>query len=395
MSTTGDKGLAVKTNDSDGFKITKKDGAMIFWTSMAWVVIIAIGFFLYMQSYLTSPPFPFSENPEEQSQSFREQGNSLDASSVGEDSKTGNPKKTRQQKNNEREEVRKTDLAAQQGMWRATNVVAVVAFFQLIATFIGLLWIYQTLQGTRTALKHTGKTLKQTRIATRHAREATVAANRTADAAENADRAYVLVEVDCAYGGGIKTEDPDMDKFFNGAFFMANVRVENYGRTPAFNVTCHLLLDKSGRNRDPKPNQQIINEGEQAAVHVLSDKPFPAHIFEQLSVFNYFGPSLDTQTAVGRPEYAVIHAYVEFDDAFLKRKFVQTATTLTPVAKAGAFPEDIMMDRWRGYVEELRAGETEESIEMTLMPETWKANVRVSAKTFEINTTVVGQGDCN
>ena len=122
----------------------------------------------------------------------------------------------------------KRDLNAQEGVWRASNVTARYAFFQTLVGVGGLILLGLTLDATRQAITHTGDTLKVTQRALgvadetlKEANEATAAALRAADAAENAERAWVFLSVAVEH-------QPDVDEAFRIV-----VDVKNFGKTPA------------------------------------------------------------------------------------------------------------------------------------------------------------------
>ena len=138
------------------------------------------------------------------------------------------------------ERIRRTDLAAQRGMWRATNALVYLTVWQII---IGGL-----------ALGFVAWTLNEARNTTRAANEATKAANRTAEAAESAETAYVRIVYKCEFcnkdGKPIKEDKkPTRGEFIEQKrFFNVTPSIGNFGKTPALNVTyrisqCYVFSD--------------------------------------------------------------------------------------------------------------------------------------------------------
>ena len=114
------------------------------------------------------------------------------------------------------------DLYAQEGMWRATNFMAVFAALQFLVGIPTLIMIWLTLKATRDTLKET--------------QGATSAANRTAEATEQSEGAYIYVELigefcgdpDSGHGGSEHDRDIAMKSRMK---FVPTIT--NYGKTPA------------------------------------------------------------------------------------------------------------------------------------------------------------------
>lgn len=102
-----------------------------------------------------------AKSPEDESDVVN--GNAVKGSGSQTESKNNNAKR--------QEYIRASrDLYAQEGMWRAANVLAVIGVFQFLFSIPALYMIWQTLRATRDTLGETQK--------------ATFTANRTADVAE-------------------------------------------------------------------------------------------------------------------------------------------------------------------------------------------------------------------
>lgn len=193
-------------------------------TGWALLGLSVIGAFFYALGYLTNPPIPFSVNPEERIRYCEDNCEApLKTIIANKDNESDNKQNARQKKNAEHEIVRRSDLAAQRGMWRATNIVALVAFWQLIATFIGLYWIGRTMTATGAMLVQTSETLNQAKIATSHAFDTAMQAKRASDAAENAERAHMHV----TYSVAANVSGPDKHSI------EIEASLKNFGNTPA------------------------------------------------------------------------------------------------------------------------------------------------------------------
>jgi len=117
-----------------------------------------------------------------------------------------------------------SDLGAQQTMAMATRGILVGTWFQIIVGSVALVFL--------------AITVWQSRVAAVAASGALAAADRTAQAAESADRAHVVIVVEgkfCGPKGSKKT------------IFKAIPSVVNYGRTPAKDITINAEIDWIGR----------------------------------------------------------------------------------------------------------------------------------------------------
>lgn len=196
-------------------------------TSLAWLGLIIFGLFAYTLSYLTEPPFPFSQNKENQSSCCSQESQSFNTPTGSENSETKRKSNARQEKNEDSQKVRSGDLAAQRGMWRATNVMAIVAFFQGVATFAGIYLLYDTLRATRKTLGIADETLNETR-------QATVAARNSTGVNIEACRAHVFIDLEVVGANGREALN-GVEARPNTAFY-AKANIRNYGSTPALRV---------------------------------------------------------------------------------------------------------------------------------------------------------------
>ena len=129
------------------------------------------------------------------------------------------------------ERVRRTELAAQRGMWRATNALVSLTLWQTALGVFGLGFILWTLMETRDASK---------------------AAARSARAAENAESANLYPEITVVAGRyKLFDEEDDPADQFPRMHVSIDVNVKNFGRTPAKNVFLEL-----------RSNQVIFDQSE-------------------------------------------------------------------------------------------------------------------------------------
>ena len=125
----------------------------------------------------------------------------------------------------------KRDINAQEGMWRATNLVAFYALFQTIFGGISLLLIFFTLRATRDALVHTRDTLNSTNKALVQSRNATEIARK-----ESLPYVFVQIRTEFVDEAGKFSELPTN-------FANTKISVKNFGKSPATDVTCDVEVD--------------------------------------------------------------------------------------------------------------------------------------------------------
>lgn len=139
------------------------------------------------------------------------------------------------------------DLDAQEGVWKASRVIAIVALVQTFIGLGGLILVYGTLKATQ-------DTFREARKATRFAALATKAAVKTAEAAERTERAYLFVDFECEFARGqslgtntlIADGGSEEGKTIQKGAFIIRPVVRNYGKTPAVNVSLQSHCDKRG-----------------------------------------------------------------------------------------------------------------------------------------------------
>ena len=144
-------------------------------------------------------------------------------------------------------------------MWRATYLLAI---FTLVQIFIGLVALFYI----RKTLVETGEVLIEARKTTKAANEATDAAVRTAEAAENAERAYVFPVADVKFCGEVSEGVlGDEKKIAKRQKIRIQLKLANIGKTPAMEVNCRLAMQDG-------------------------DDDTPEYLTEQDALADYYGP---------------------------------------------------------------------------------------------------------
>lgn len=217
---------------------------------------VVVGWFA-MWMYLSEPPAKYSKGNEVESECCTYQKKPFESNVNSEDSKPSSGEKTRYELYQEKLKTRGTDLAAQRGMWRATNIVAALAFGQLVATFIGIYLIYGTWRSTESALTHTSEALKEARKTTKQATDATQATTK----------AFGLERPSLSFGS------PKFSRYKNigseGESYHARFKITNNGRSLARNIKISVgftLFDDAhyGVDEDtgrPIPVVEIMPQG--------------------------------------------------------------------------------------------------------------------------------------
>lgn len=125
----------------------------------------------------------------------------------------------------------KRDLNAQEGVWRASNVTAFYAFVMSLLTAIGLYLLAKTWRATQLTMNFAHETLEQSVLATK-------AANRTTDAAVNAEKANLFMTFKVKLTGKKETGDTKKDKALaKYRTYKVQPILKNFGKTPATDVT--------------------------------------------------------------------------------------------------------------------------------------------------------------
>ncbi|HET6940575.1 MAG TPA: hypothetical protein VFH89_00285 [Sphingomicrobium sp.] len=151
----------------------------------------------------------------------------------------------------EADQYEQRDLIAQETTAGIAFWVALIAFFQLIATVIGLSFIKRTLDATWKAVDDTSKATKAIE------RQNEI----TEDTAKRQLRAYVT------------TEDHDIVGFFRGGPTTLRTKIYNRGQTPAYDVmiwsiVCGTLDDpdtykvKQRKKEDFKQSRSMLGPGQ-------------------------------------------------------------------------------------------------------------------------------------
>jgi len=253
---------------------------------VAWAFVTTAFLFLATCDYITEPPLPFSENPENNIQCCSHK-NIPQKEIVGpsEQDKANKKHQSGEKRHEKEDRIRRSDLAAQRGMWRATNAVAIIAFFQTIVTTIGIVLLYVTLKATRETIdfgqrtlgitqsiaKTTDETLAQAIAATEQAKQQTTAVAESARFTAETERARAYVEFEIKNPkstSGIK----------DTSAFAVEVWAVNYGKTPAmefgFNAWISVGLDSENSIDNDGRYVGVLGPGRDNAKLVAR---FPSH----------------------------------------------------------------------------------------------------------------------
>lgn len=137
---------------------------------LIWTLIIA-------RDALDPPPTRWSEDGtqgQNKTQSNDQKGILTELQTID---KASYEQSTAENKPNElerRQIIRRTDLAAQRGMWRATNSLVYLTVFQVFIGFVGVWLIYSTLHETKEVLREASRTTKAAKKATRESKKANI-----------------------------------------------------------------------------------------------------------------------------------------------------------------------------------------------------------------------------
>lgn len=119
-------------------------------------------------------------------------------------------------------DVRNTDLAAQRGMWRATNTLAYLTFAQTVLGLFGLIFIIKTLSASNNAVREARKATKAAKDALKVTREASL----------HELRGYLALE-------GKAASISQMQSGQHQLFF--EFHIKNIGRSPAQEFNIEIL----------------------------------------------------------------------------------------------------------------------------------------------------------
>lgn len=218
------------------------------------------------------------------------------------------------------EERNLRDLTAQEGMQGAAVGLFGITVFQGIVAFIGLALLWRTLVATRA---NAGAAI-----------DAADAANITAKATENSDRAYLMVEFDCRFGHGGKygSEDrfPPEVKFGN---FIVTPKITNYGKSPALEVKTEIIRDQWGRSRDSFDAFHVPNHGRSTKTIdiVGSAKPVNLQTFPINNTGWYFGPRFSGDEEL-TDIYCQFYFNVTYKDVYRRDRHIKGVTSVIPIS---------------------------------------------------------------
>lgn len=121
----------------------------------------------------------------------------------------------------------KRNLNAQEGMWRASNAMVVLSIFQVIVGLGTVIFLVLTFRTQRSELS---------------------AANRTAQAAEDSEKAQLLftVQYELHKPKAFKPPVTDFDRLNGRDFGLPIVKLGNYGRSPARDVEVAVYFETWG-----------------------------------------------------------------------------------------------------------------------------------------------------
>lgn len=205
------------------------DKAFCFLLLIWLVAFIATASFQISQSYLSSPPSKGSE-PRQYTECRNINANDYLCSRLG--SQGEYQTDTEYKKSNSAQYIPKEfikdkrDLNAQEGMWRATNLLGYLTVFQVFIGIITVGVVGYTLLQTREILTEAKETTRQAGLSTK-------AAIRTAEAAENAELAHVFFTVKP------KFLDPNNRTISKVS---TELVLKNHGKSPATKVNYAIRL---------------------------------------------------------------------------------------------------------------------------------------------------------
>lgn len=132
------------------------------------------------------------------------------------------------------------DLASQDTMAKATRGILWVSFLQALSGFATVLFLFWTVWQTRAILKE--------------AKDTTIAAHRSADAAEKGVGALIFVTVDfeLCRATPFKPAKSSEDRLHGKTYGRPIVSLKNYGQTPARGVQVNIFFEPFGRIKEGK-----------------------------------------------------------------------------------------------------------------------------------------------
>ena len=126
------------------------------------------------------------------------------------------------------------DIYAQEGMWRAANWLVYFALVTAVTTIFTCILLLLTFGATKETLKQARVTARLTNKTLKEAKDTTIEARRSADAAEKAEKAHVLPIMEARFadveytGSGARPLHTRPDK----STVRITISVGNFGKTP-------------------------------------------------------------------------------------------------------------------------------------------------------------------
>ena len=149
----------------------------------------------------------------------------------------------------------KRDLNAQEGVWRASNVMAFFSLVMTVLTIAGVYLLVLTWKATQSTMKFASETLDQSRVATKAAIDAATATERATNETMKAQKAHIFPLLTArfdeeAFTGGIPLSGQVRQI---KSKIIVEVRVCNLGKTPVRGgtVTSRKMSDKNTEVKRP------------------------------------------------------------------------------------------------------------------------------------------------
>lgn len=222
----------------------------------------------------------------------------------------------------------KRDLNAQEGVWRASNVMAFYSLVMAALTAFGIYLLVLTWQATQSTLRLASETLKQSNEAT----EATILATK-----------YTRAQSEPYLGFSYEYPIPERDLFECSMF------IENFGKTPALDINCFVQIHNSNKEGTTWSTRQhnrsssdftIAGIGEDARIELVKTGPMRTSGIETGQQNLYF--SVDV---VWKTPFSDEHIHVwQFDQI--------TGRRITQQPEFGGPPSPEQISRWMSEMQE-------------------------------------------
>lgn len=289
----------------------------LFYLAILALALLTIAVMDSATDRLTQPPIKFSadgaeiNNCPEQKCCIAREGGCLSATGAGNESEETTEKNQEQAKIEQniaviKERIRRTELAAQRGMWRATNALVHLTVWQILFGAVTLFFVAWTLKETRATTK---------------------AAVRAAEAAENSSRAYIFVEYNAEF----------VDE--SEKHFRIIIKIRNYGLSPASNVECLIkridtpnvglsVIVKDVDDTFPAIGAgKCITVSETEAIYAVSD--YDKNVESKRLIFSHFITYRDAVTRSDVDEQGCFEVFV-FQHRSIVTSTGDTQTTYLP-----------------------------------------------------------------